>query len=276
MQLVKSIPICPDFGTRTDFSLDNARFVVAYRPVFIRRDVVGGSLPSGVKRLDRRMVMRTAAILFASLIAFEFLYGQAPKGTAKIALEAPPAVAAGQQATANIRLLDASGRPSAADADIRLRVDAFGAVVDHQNVTIPKGATSAQVAVSREKPGISDIRVEQTDAPAGGFKASAQISFSPSDAYTPVRPLTLWLSVQSTTKLKAGIETAKIIVRYIDSHKVSIPAPQEFLVAFPGLADKMSPYPLRIPSGAPFGEASLANNRAEIIPLNPVPSPHSL
>src|SRR5208282_1021826 len=186
------------------------------------------------------------------------LYGQAPTGAAKIVLEAPPAVAAGQQGTVNIRLLNALGQPSAAFADIRLRVDAVGAVVDRQTVTIPKGASSAQVAVSRDKPGISDIRVEQTDVPTGGFEASTQIGFSPPDAYVPVPPLALWLRVQPNAKLKAGIETARVIVRYIDSHKVSIPAKQDIAVAFPGLADKLSPDPLRIPSGTPFGEATLA------------------
>jgi len=145
--------------------------------------------------------------------------------------------------------------------------------VDHQTVTIPKGATSAQVAISREKPGISDIRVEQTDVPTAGFQANAQVSFSPLPTYKPVRPLTLRVNVQPNTKLKAGIDTAKIIVRYTDSHKVSIPAGQDIQVAFPTAADKMSPNPLRIPSGAAFGEADLADTRAEIIPFYPVPSP---
>jgi hypothetical protein len=217
--------------------------------------------------------MRTAVVLFASLIACEFLYGQAPKGTARIALEAPTSVEAGQPAVVNIRLLGASGQPTAAEADIKFRVDTAGAVVEHQAVTIPKGETSAQVVISKGTPGISDVRVEQSDVPAGGFKANAQIGFSPSNNYRPIGPISLWLSVQPSTKLKAGIETAKIIVRYIDSQKVSIPANQDILVSFPGLKDKISPHPLRIPSGAPFGEADLSDNRAEIIALNPVPSP---
>ncbi len=221
-----------------------------------------------------RWLKRTSVILFASLIAFgPLLFGQAPKGVARIALGAPPTVVAGQQGTVAIRLLNAAGQPTAADADMKLHVDALGAVVDHQTITIPKGATSAQVGVSKERPGTSDIRVEQIDDPTGGFKANAQIGFLPSDTYTPVSPLSLWLSVQPNAKLKAGVETAKIIVRYIDSQKVSIPARRSIQVAFPGLADKISPYPLRIPSGAPFGEATLTDNRAEIIPLNPVPSP---
>ncbi len=219
--------------------------------------------------------MRATVLFFVSVsfMAFESLYGQAPKGTARIALEAPTSVEAGGKGVVNIRLLGAAGQPTAAETDVKFRIDAVGAAVEHQTITIPKGATSGQVVVSKDAPGISDVRVEQTDVAAGGFKANAQIGFSPSDDYRPVGAISLWLSVQPNTKLKAGIETAKIIVRYIDSQKVSIPARQDILVSFPGLADKITPYPLRIPSGAPFGEADLTDNRAEIIPLNPVPSP---
>src|SRR5258708_39768751 len=113
-----------------------------------------------------RWLKRTSVILFASLIAFApLLFGQAPKGVARIALGVPPTVVAGQQGTVAIRLLNAAGQPTAANADMKLHVDALGAVVDHQTITIPKGATSAQVGVSKERPGTSDIRVAQIDDP---------------------------------------------------------------------------------------------------------------
>src|SRR5439155_22477765 len=177
--------------------------------------------------------MKIISIMSAlALLPFGLLHAQAPKGTARIAIEGPANVE-GRSSIVNIRLLDAHGRPVAAESDVKLRVDAQGANVNQEVITIPKGSDSAQVAVSRDKPGLSDLHIEQAGVPAGGLTADAQIGFSATDGYAPVAPLRLHLSVQPDTKLKAGIENAKIIVRYMDSHKVSIPAKQDIQVSFP-------------------------------------------
>jgi hypothetical protein len=216
--------------------------------------------------------MQSSIVILAGLIASHSLYAQAPKGTARLSIEAPTTIVQGAQGKIDIKLLNAQGQPTAASKDVKLRIDAPGTAADQQSVTIPKGATSAEVAVSKATPGFSDIHVEQADAPADGLKANAQIGFSPAGAYTPVGPLGLRVSVQPNTKLKAGLETAKIVVTYLDSHKVPVPASNDIQIAFPGLSE-ISPNPIQIASGALFGEADVAATRPEVIALNPIPAP---
>jgi len=224
------------------------------------------------ERACHRLTKLTKALLLLPFVV-PAISAQAPKGPAKLALEVPSSPVTGKQATVSIHLLDASGHPAVADSDIKLRAEAPGVAVDRQTVTIPKGSGSAELGISKDKPGISSLRVEQTEVPTGGLQANSQISFLPAQSYTPVPPMSLWLSVQPATKFKAGLETATLIVRYVDSHKVSIPIRQDTSITFPGLTDKISPNPIHIASGEMFGEANLADPRPEIVSLAPVPSP---
>jgi hypothetical protein len=206
-------------------------------------------------------------IILPGLSAFA---AQAPHIPTHLQIEAPKNVSGGQ-GTLNIKLLDAKGQPIQATSDLKFTVKASEGQ-SQQTVVIHKGDTSADVAVSKSAPGLSNFHVESADPSAIGLAGNTQIGFTPESGYHPVPPLSLLLTVQPGVKLITG-EPARVIVRYVDSHKVPIPAQSAIKVGFPGLGELMSPASVNIPAGELYGEATLSSSQPQLVSLNPVASP---
>ncbi len=195
---------------------------------------------------------------------------QVPHIPTQLQIEAPKNVS-GRQGTLNIKLLDAKGQPIQASSDLKFTVKASEGQ-GQQTVVIHKGDTSADVAVSKNAPGLASFHVESADPSTMGLAGSTQIGFIPESGYRPVPPLSLLLTVQPGVKLKVG-ETARVIVRYVDSHKVPVPVQSAIKVGFPGVGELMSPASVNIPAGELYGEATLSSPQPQLISLNPVASP---
>jgi hypothetical protein len=206
-------------------------------------------------------------VVLSGLLAFA---EQAPHIPTQLQIEAPKNVS-GSQGKLNIKLLDAKGQPIQASSDLKFTVKASEGQ-GQQTVVIHKGDTSADVAVSKSAPGLADFHVESAGASTMGLAGSTQIGFIPQSGYRPVPPLSLLLTVQPGVKLKAG-ETARVIVRYVDSHRIPVPAQSAIKVGFPGLGVLLSPASVNIPAGELYGEAALSSPQPQLISLNPVASP---
>jgi hypothetical protein len=211
------------------------------------------------------------SLLIVVLSGLPVLAAQAPHIPTRLQVDAPKNVS-GSQGTVNIKLLDAKGQPIQAASDLKFTVKASEGQ-GQQTVVIRKGATSADVMVSKSAPGLSNIHVESADASTVGLSGNTQIGFTPGAGYSPVPPLSLLITVQPGVKLKAGVETARIIVRYVDNHKVPVPAQSAIKVGFPGVGDLMSPASVNIPAGELYGEATLSSSQPQLVALNPVASP---
>ena len=193
---------------------------------------------------------------------------------ARLEVEAPKGIAGGESGHVNVKLVDAAGNPIKAESNLSFHVNAAnGAQLSQQEVVIPKGQSSADITVSKIAPGISNIQVQQTGAQGGGLSAGTQIGSTPGQDYAPVPPFSLAMGISPGTKLKAGIETAKIIIRMLDSNKMTVPAMNDIKVAFPGLENLLSPPQISMSKGALYAEANLVSAQPQSLTLSPLVFP---
>lgn len=221
-----------------------------------------------------RRTHRLLAAVLLSCVLWSIALAQQPTPMmpARILLSAPPSVQ-GTIGKLTVTLADTKGRPVAATSDMALRVSATGAKSDQDTVVIRKDQTSANFSISKDEPGVAEVRVEQTGAPTQGFAAAADIGFSPDlNSYKPLPPYKLWLTANAT-KLRAGIDAVNLVIRYVDRNKTPLPAPRAYDISFPEESDKIAPHPLRIRAGDPYGSARLSASEPGIVNLNPVVSP---
>ena len=217
--------------------------------------------------------MKVQACLMAFFISLPALAVQAPHVPARLELEAPKNIAGAKQGTVDIKLVDSKGQPFTATRDLKFNVKASAGQVDQQTVVIHKGASSAEVMVSKAAPGLSNVQVESADVATAGLSGGTQIGFTADAGYKPVLPLSLLVSVQPGTKLKANLDSAKVIVRYIDASKVPVPTKNAIKVAFPGLGNLLTPPAVNLAAGDLYGEATLSSTQPQVVPLTPVASP---
>ncbi len=213
------------------------------------------------------------SLLFVLLAGLSTLAEQAPHIPARLEVEAPRNVAGGETGKVNIKLLDAKGQPFTATKDLKFNVKTSAGQLNQQTVTILKGASSADVTVSKNAPGLSNIQVDAADLAAVGLAGGAQVGFTPNAGYTPVLPLSLLVTVQPATKLKAGMDTAKVVVRYVDKSNVPVPARSAIKIDFPGVGNLLTPASVTIAAGGLYGEADLSSSLPQIVPLNAIASP---
>jgi hypothetical protein len=213
------------------------------------------------------------SLLFVLLAGLSALAEQAPHIPARLEVEAPRNVVRGQAGKVNIKLLDAKGQPFTATKDLKFNVKTSSGQLDQQTIIIHKGSNSADVTVSKNAPGISNIQVDGVDNSAAGLAGGTQVGFTPNTGYTPVPPLSLLITVQPATKLKAGVDTAKVIVRYVDKSNVPVPAKTAIKVDFPGVGNMLTPASVTIAAGGLYGEADLASTLPQTVPLNAIASP---
>lgn len=213
-----------------------------------------------------------AVVLISSLLAAQSNSNK--RVPARLEVEAPKSIAGGQSGNVNVKLVDAAGNPIKAESNLSFRVNAAnGAQLSQQELVIPKGQSSANLTVSRVAPGISSIQVQQSGAEGGGLSATTQIGSTASQDYTPVPPFSLALSITPGNKLKAGIETAKIIIRMLDANKMTVPAMKDIKVAFPGLENLLTPPQISLSKGELYAEANLVSAQPQSITLNPLVFP---
>jgi hypothetical protein len=114
----------------------------------------------GLHRSSWRTLSERLVLTLVLQMMLPGAYGQAPKQPAYLAV--PPLVtfASTGSSKVDISLLDPAGRPTVADRDIELKVAATGAKLDADTVTIKKGQSSAAVNVTKEQPGVAELRVE--------------------------------------------------------------------------------------------------------------------
>jgi hypothetical protein len=198
---------------------------------------------------------------------------QAPHVPARLEVVGPRNVSGGHEGKLNVKLLDEAGHPYTATKDLKFNVKASSGQLDQQTITIHKGSSSADVTVSKNAPGLSNIQVEGIDNAAAGLTGSTEVGFTPNAGYVPVPPLSLLITVQPAAKLKAGVDTAKVIVRYVDKSNVPVPAKTAIKVDFPGLGSLLSPTSVSIAAGSLYGEADLISTTPQLVPLNAVASP---
>lgn len=216
--------------------------------------------------------MKFQAFLWIAVIGGTIAFAQAPQVPTHLEVEGPKNVVGGADGKLNIKLLDANGHPFTATKDLKFNVKASAGQLDHQTVIIHKGESSADVTVSKNAPGLSNIQVEAADNAAAGLAGGTQVGFT-STGYRPVQPLSLLVTVQPATKLKAGVDTARVIVRYVDKTNVPVPTKTAIRVDFPGVSNMLTPSSVSIPAGSLFGEADLAVKSPQLVPLNAVASP---
>lgn len=217
--------------------------------------------------------MKLQVFLAMAVASGGLVFAQAPHVVTRVEVVGPRNVAGGQQGKLNIKLLDEAGHPITATKDLKFNVKTSSGQVDQQTVTIHKGDSSADVTVSKNAPGLSNIQVEGADNAAAGLAGGTQVGFTPSMGYTPVPPLSLLVTVQPATKLKAGVDTARVIVRYVDKSNVPVPAKTAIRVDFPGVSNMLTPSSVSIPAGSLFGETDLAAKTPQLVPLNAIASP---
>lgn len=217
--------------------------------------------------------MKLQALFLMVVLGAVSVCAQAPQVPARLEVEGPRNVVGGEQGKLNIKLVDAAGHPFTATKDLKFNVKASDGQLDHQTVIIHKGDSSANLTVSKAAPGLSNIQVEGADNSAAGLAGGTQVGFTPNTDYTPVPPLSLLITVQPAAKLKAGVDTAKVIVRYVDKTNVPVPAKTAIRIDFPGVSNMLTPSSVSIPAGSLFGEADLAAKTPQLVPLNAVASP---
>lgn len=216
--------------------------------------------------------MKVQALLLIAVLSAAAAFAQAPHVPARLEVEGPKNVVGGEQGKLNIRLLDATGHPFTATKDLKFNVKTSAGQLDQQTVVIHKGENTANLSVSKNTPGLANVQVEAADNAAAGLSGGTQVGFT-STGYTPVPPLSLLITVQPATKLKAGVDTAKVIVRYVDKSNVPVPAKTPIKIDFPGVSNMLTPSSVSIPAGSLFGEADLASTSPQLVPLNAVASP---
>jgi len=197
---------------------------------------------------------------------------QAPTGPARISVGAPPMVATSTPSTVDITLQDARGKPVTADRDIQLKVLKPGAAT-HEIVTVPRGSSSTQISVLENRAGLGEVVVSPLDTSSPIRSATSEIAFAPPQAYTPVLPLSLTLSVSPRLQLFAGVDTGKLIARLVDSKGIPATTDREISVSFPESSERLAPYPLRIPAGLAYGTASVSSTSAGRLVLSPLVEP---
>lgn len=213
----------------------------------------------------------TPAIL---LTAAGPLLAQAPSGPAKIAVGAPLMAPMSTPSKVDITLQDARGKPAAADRDIQLRVFKPG-VTAPEIVTVLKGSSSAQVSVVGKHAGLGEVSVEPVNTTSHILSATSEIGFAPEQAYTPVLPLNLTLSVSPRSQLFAGADTGKVVARLLDSRGIPTAATHDISVMFPEVSEWLEPHMLRIAAGSAVGSVTISSSAAGKLVLAPVVEPPS-
>jgi hypothetical protein len=176
-----------------------------------------------------------------------------------------------------LKLLDADGRAVAAPRDIHLRATASNASVNKSEVIIEKGATSAQVTVSKESPGIADFSVKQVGGVTSAFSGSTQLSFAPDTSVVPKPPFVIAVSISPSSRLRAGLETGTVVARILDAEQREFPAHRTYTIRFPELTGPVHVMPpnLTIQTGESYGTTEVSATQPTVLPFRPSVNPPS-
>src|SRR5882724_3596245 len=157
-----------------------------------------------------------------------------------------------------VNLLDWKGRPAPARKEVKLQILAPCAAVQDQTVTIPQGQTSAPLDITTNGPAECTFRAQQVGDPASHLTAESQIISYARTGFRPHPPFSTLIRLFPAGKLRAALDTAKIVAVVLDRTKTPVPAPNDIAISFPGLSDLISPHPpLLIKAGSASGDASL-------------------
>ncbi len=196
---------------------------------------------------------------------------------ARLSIEAPTAPTSSSVQPLRVQLLDADGRPVAAGVPIRLKVGVSGgAVVDQPEVTIPKGASSATVNVKKERPGLTQVVVQQVATQGAVLNAAAQLSFA-EEEFVPKSPFAITFGISPGPKLRAGLDVGTIVARMVDANSKEFPARQDYEINFPelGAGTKLSPPVMRLTRGNSFAVASVSYDQPGSFLFKPSVNPHA-
>jgi len=194
----------------------------------------------------------------------------APLPAARLDIVAPPGDSAANQ-TIGLKLVAADGRPVAAQSDIHLRTTASNASLDKSEVVIEKGATSAEVTVSKTTPGIAEFSVEQVGGVTSAFSGSTQISFASDGTFVPKAPFVISLSVSPNTRLRTGLDTGTVVARLVDADQREFAARRTYTITFPELTGQvvLDPASLTILAGKSFGTLRVSASQPQVLPFRP-------
>lgn len=201
---------------------------------------------------------------------------QAPKLPPSFDLIVPEKATVGAMEKAAVVLKDAAGKPVKATHDITFKISAPNAKFQKTTAVIPKGQSSIDVGFVASSPGVSNIKVEQLQAPETIRGAATQFAAAPQAAYTPKPPFSILLGISPRAQVIAGTEHAKIVARLLDERGLAASVDRDVSISFPELSDALAPHPLVIKAGEEYGESTWSPHDPVSLDVRPSIQPAAL